>query len=80
MLAFLTGLPWDPSVPRADWEFVDHIGEAKMGYGYSDVHVLKDGSVAIAFQRTFNPPVSGIEGGGYDVGLAIVTHDPRQSK
>ena len=38
---------------------------------YSDAHVLKDGSVAVAFQKTFDPPVPSIEGGGYDVGLAI---------
>lgn len=33
--------------------------------------MLKDGSVAVAFQKTFDPPVPSIEGGGYDVGLAI---------
>ena len=44
-----------------------------MGYGYSDALVLRDGIVAIAFQRTFDPPtLPSIEGGGYDVGLAIV--------
>ena len=43
------------------------------GYGYSDAHVLRDGSVAMAFQRTFDPPVPSIEGGGYDIGLAIAT-------
>ena len=43
------------------------------GSGYSDAHVLRDGSVAMAFQRTFDPPVPSIEGGGYDIGLAIAT-------
>ena len=43
------------------------------GYGYSDAHILRDGSVAMAFQRTFDPPVPSIEGGGYDIGLAIAT-------
>lgn len=56
----------------AGWEFVEHIGEASMGYGYGDAHILKDGSVALAFQRTFDPPDHGIEGGGYDIALTIV--------
>ena len=43
------------------------------GYGYADAHILRDGSVAMAFQRTFDPPVPSIEGGGYDIGLAIAT-------
>jgi hypothetical protein len=55
-----------------EWDFLAHIGDAKMGYGYSDAHVLRDGSVAVAFQRTFEPPVKSIEGGGYDIGLAII--------
>ena len=42
----------------AEWEFVDYIGVATMGYGYSDAQVLRDGSVAIAFQKTFDPPVT----------------------
>eukprot|EP01051_Picozoa_sp_SAG22_P029204 SAG22_NODE_10704_length_520_cov_0.921615_2_plen_49_part_01 len=37
------------------------------GYGYGDAHVLRDGSVVVAFQKTFDPPVPSIEGGGYDV-------------
>ena len=37
-----------------------------------DAQVLRDGTVAMAFQKTFDPPVSGIEGGGYDVGLALI--------
>ena len=58
-----------------EWEFVAHIGDAKMGYGYSDAHVLHDGSVAVAFQKTFDPPAPGVEGGGYDIGLAVIkTH------
>jgi hypothetical protein len=40
-------------------------------YGYSDAHVLRDGSVAVVFQRTFDPLVKSIDGGGYDIGLAI---------
>jgi hypothetical protein len=54
------------------WQFLAHIGDASMGYGYSDAHVLRDGSIAVAFQRTFDPPVGSIEGGGYDIGLAII--------
>jgi hypothetical protein len=34
---------------------------------------LSDGSVAIIYQKTFNPRVSSIEGGGYDLGFARVT-------
>ena len=56
----------------ANWDFLAHIGDAKMGYGYSDATVLRDGNIAVAFQRTFDPPVKGIEGGGYDIGLTII--------
>ena len=45
-------------------------------YGYSDAALVGDGSLAIAFQRTFDPPDHGIEGGGYDVGLALVQLQP----
>jgi|EP01046_Picozoa_sp_COSAG06_P024781 hypothetical protein len=37
-----------------------------------DAQVLRDGTVAMAFQKTFDPPVPGVEGGGYDVGLALI--------
>ena len=33
---------------------------------------MQDGNLVVAFQRTFDPPDQGIEGGGYDVGLALV--------
>ena len=56
----------------AAWDFLAHIGDAAMGYGYGDAHVLRDGTVALAFQRTFDPAVPNIEGGGYDIGLALV--------
>eukprot|EP01052_Picozoa_sp_SAG31_P040439 SAG31_NODE_5856_length_2291_cov_10.778285_1_plen_187_part_00 len=55
----------------AAWDFMAHVGDAAMGYGYGDAHVLRDGTVALAFQRTFDPPSPSIEGGGYDIGLAL---------
>ena len=49
------------------------------GAGYSDALVLPDGSggevLAMAFQKTFDPPVPSIEGGGYDMGLALLPLD-----
>ena len=42
-----------------------------LGAGYSDAHVVPDAqapggrSLLMAFQKTFEPPVPGIEGGGY---------------
>ena len=51
-----------------EWEFIAHIGDASMGYGYSDAHVLRDGSFAVGFHT----PIKSIEGGGYDIGLAII--------
>ena len=42
------------------------------GAGYSDAHLLHDGTLAIAYQKTFYPPAPGIEGGGYDIGFAKI--------
>ena len=59
------------------WEFAAHITPGVYpagGYGYSDLQPLSDGSgVAIVYQKTFNPPIRSIEGGGYDIGFARVT-------
>ena len=58
----------------ASWDFVNRVYSG--GAGYSDALVVPDpqapsGRVLLmAFQKTFTPPVPGIEGGGYDVGLA----------
>ena len=57
----------------ADWDFVDRIYAG--GAGYSDAFVLRDPadgkrSLAMAFQKTFEPPVPSIEGGGYDLAVA----------
>lgn len=62
-----SGATWDPAI-----EIYPH------GAGYSDTYVVADESVPggrillMAFQRTFEPPVQGIEGGGYDVALTRV--------
>ena len=43
------------------------------GAGYSDAHILRDGDkhvLAMAFQKTFDPKVPSIEGGGYDLAVA----------
>jgi len=64
----------------ASWQFENRIYPG--GAGYSDAHVLHDGNkhvLAMAFQKTFDcptgPPAScgvpGIEGGGYDIALAL---------
>ena len=49
------------------------------GAGYSDAIVLPADPansqarvLAMAFQRTFHPPQHGIEGGGYDIALALM--------
>ena len=48
------------------------------GAGYSDAIVLPDPDdpnarvLAMAFQKTFHPPNHGIEGGGYDIGIALL--------
>ena len=56
----------------ASWDFVDRVYAG--GAGYSDATVVPDGQggrvLLMAFQKTFDPPVPGIEGGGYDVGVA----------
>ena len=57
----------------ATWRLAAHVGASTAGAGYSDGVVLRDGRVALAFQKTFDPPVRSIEGGGYDLALAIVT-------
>ena len=54
----------------ATWRFSAHI--QPKGAGYSDAHLLHDGRLAIAYQRTFDPPVHSIEGGGYDIAVALV--------
>merc|ERR1712190_382787 len=60
---------WDGG---ASWEFVDRVYPG--GAGYSDAVVASDGKggqmLVMAFQKTFDPPVPGIEGGGYDIGVA----------
>ena len=33
---------------------------------------LADGSIVVAYQKTFDPPVRSIEGGGYDIGFARI--------
>jgi len=54
----------------ATWELLDHV--EPLGAGYSDAHLMPDGSLLVAFQRTFDPPVPSIEGGGYDLALARI--------
>ena len=56
----------------ASWRFVTTV--EPLGAGYSDAVLLRDGTLAIAFQKTFDPPVRSIEGGGYDLALALVTN------
>lgn len=38
----------------ASWEFVDVVYGG--GAGYSDIHLLGDGFLGVAFQKTWNPP------------------------
>jgi hypothetical protein len=58
----------------ATWDFASRVYGG--GAGYSDAIVVADPAVPggetllMAFQKTFTPPVLGVEGGGYDVGLA----------
>ena len=70
-------------VAGASWEFAAHIsGTARKpagGYGYSDIQLLSDGSVGIAYQKTFNPYVGTIEGGGYDLAFAQIRTEGRDS-
>jgi len=57
----------------ASWEIVNRVFAG--GAGYSDMHVLNNGTgtvLAIAFQKTFDPPVPAIEGGGYSIGLILM--------
>jgi hypothetical protein len=57
----------------ASWDFVNRV--YAMGAGYSDALVLHDGNesfLAMAFQKTFEPPIPSIEGGGYDMGFAVL--------
>ena len=46
------------------------------GGGYSDINVLrKPGggkALGVAFQKTFEPPDKNIEGGGYNMGFAVL--------
>ena len=61
----------------ASWEFVDRIYAG--GAGYSDMNVLPAHGgkqvVGVAFQKTFDPPVPTIEGGGYNLGFATIPID-----
>ena len=60
----------------ATWQFAAHITTGALpagGYGYSDIHLLPDGTVSVVYQRTFNPYDHGIEGGGYDLAVASIT-------
>ena len=49
-----------------------------LGAGYSDAHVVPDAqapggrSLLMAFQKTFEPPDKNIEGGGYNMGFAVL--------
>ena len=58
----------------ASWEFVNRI--YPLGAGYSDANIVPDPAAAggytllMSFQKTFNPPVQGVEGGGYDIAVA----------
>eukprot|EP01052_Picozoa_sp_SAG31_P000666 SAG31_NODE_19_length_35031_cov_42.510707_17_plen_865_part_00 len=60
----------------ATWKFVTQVYAD--GAGYSDAIVLPDPQdrhsriLTMAFQKTFHPPRHGIEGGGYDIGLALL--------
>jgi len=57
----------------ASWDLVNRVYAG--GAGYSDAHVLRDGDkqvLAMAFQKTFDPPVPSIEGGGYDIAVALL--------
>ena len=60
----------------ASWRFVNRV--YPLGSGYSDAHVLSDPAapngltLAMVFQKTFEPPVPSIEGGGYNMGLALL--------
>jgi hypothetical protein len=36
------------------------------------LHAGGNAFLAMAFQKTFEPPVPSIEGGGYDMGFAIL--------
>ena len=48
------------------------------GAGYSDSIVVPDPSspsgatLLMGFQKTFEPPVPGVEGGGYDMAVALL--------
>lgn len=60
----------------ASWELAAHLTPGIYpagGYGYSDITLLRDGTVAVIYQKTFDPYDGSIEGGGYDLGLARVT-------
>lgn len=58
----------------ASWEFVNRV--YPLGAGYSDALIVPDTeapsgfTLLMLFQKTFNPPVPAIEGGGYDLALA----------
>lgn len=60
----------------ASWQLINRV--YPLGAGYSDAHVLPDPAakngltLAMVFQKTFEPPVPSIEGGGYDMGLALL--------
>ena len=57
----------------ASWEHLIQVGKPSGGAGYSDAHLLEDGTLGVVYQKTFDPPVRSIEGGGYDLALAIIS-------
>lgn len=55
----------------ATWQLVSRVYAG--GAGYSDAVVMPDGdghSLAMAFQKTWEPTDPNVEGGGYDMGMA----------
>ena len=62
----------------AEWSFENRVYAG--GAGYSDAHVVRTGegdkrALAMVFQKTFDPPVPGVEGGGYDMGFSLFPID-----
>jgi len=56
------------------WQFVNRVYAG--GSGYSDAVVMPNGddgyTLAMLFQKTWDPPDPTVEGGGYDMGLALM--------
>ena len=57
----------------ASWQHLTQVGEPSGGAGYSDAHLLADHTLGVVYQKTFEPPVPSIEGGGYDLALAVIS-------